>query len=231
MIGAATTHSAIGWWDIITRIGVGISIFLGLRALGVLKRTRYAVHGVRSPLRDITGAHTAASFVMTFINRGATPVTFLDFEMSIPRLGDHVLEENGTYIPHVGAEWFVDGERRGFHLGAQAFTKVNVDTRRIVVEPQSSRTEFFPLDLFQIDSLEAWRHWPDNFDPILTFEDSFGKRYFCDSDGTHRGDYQYPHRAALEAVVTTGAATGVRVSRWSLVPWWWREKTLPYPKS
>jgi hypothetical protein len=213
-----------------TRVAVVISILLGLKGLGLFNRTSFEAHGGRSSLRDLVGFHSPGMFIMLFVNRGATSVTFYDFEIAQPRLGSQVLDADGNFVLHTGAAWYVDGVRKGTFPAMQAHSKINYDTRRVVVEPGSSRTEVFYLELFEIPEkfgVEGGA-WPEDFAPILEFEDSFGTRYVADEKGTRIGRYAYPHQTALDAVLRPSAPPGVSRRRW--LPFlWWRTAVKNYP--
>ena len=227
---AAHASSTLSWWDTFTRVGVVVSILLGVKGLGLFGRVRLAVHGGRSGLVDLAGLPTPSFFSMAFINRGSVAVTFYDFEIGQPRLGGDALAANGEFSLTTGAQWYLDGEEHG-RIGAnQAYSKVNLDSRRVIVEPRSSRTEIFDLTMFQEPGKygDPGGTWPPGFAPILVFEDSFGNRYVADEHGVHTGYYKYPHQAKLDAALKVARFRGVSLSRPVIWPWW-RVRDEQYP--
>ena len=225
----ALWHALIGHraWAFIVGVGVVISNVLGLKALGVFGRSDFSVHGTAGPRVSALGQPQHAMFTMTFKNRGSRPVSFFDFEISQPRL-KNALRPDGSFNVTAGGQFLRKNREPSRWQALQHADAVYFDERRVDLRPNMSVTEMFDLDAFEVETLQHPRFdWPDQFEPVLEFEDSFGGRYVSDKDGTRAGRYSYPYQAQLNKVAQLNRVPGVRSRKLPLMPRWSRPEEYP----
>ena len=229
VVGASFVHEL---WDNAVAGGAVVALILGVwisaRTLGLLNRPKHWLRSTYLPPRDLVGFFAMPHFLVEYENRGNIAVTFSDFVLALPRL-ENVIDDDGKFILHPGAELFIDKRPTSRMGNMQHWRKLDYRTNNVRLEPGDSHTDFFDLGAFlpdvKPDSRFKQVSIPADFSPLLTFHDSYGNRYYCDDEGIHRGEYEYPHVAALmgageKAPARVGVLTQRRRVRW----FGWKEK-------
>lgn len=204
-------------------IALGLSIILGLRAIGVFDRPSYEIEASYLPERDLLGFAVMPYFIVQFRNDGNKPVTFADFELILPR--PNVIHQ-GKLMAHLGAELFID-KRRSSRLGAmQTADAIDYRTVKVELPPSSSHTEFFDLGAF-LPNLNPDEHLqsnqiPPDFEPVLHFGDSWRNDICVDRHGIHEGEWHHSDEKELAGMGHTKYSLGStlhRKRRWLSRKW------------
>jgi hypothetical protein len=208
-----------------------LGLWLGAKAVGLLDRPKHWVRSTYLPPQDLLGFFAMPHFVVQYENLGNVPVAFSDFELVLPRF--EKVAPDGSYTMHLGAEFFID-KRPTSTIGAlQHIRAVDYRSNKVRLEPGEAHTDFFDLGAFVGNGdppgpLEPAK-LPTDFNPVLTFHDSFGSRYHCDAEGIHVGRWESPMLRDMRAAGaslkpdTTGLLSQRRLIRW----FGWTKKATP----
>src|SRR5207253_2139452 len=109
---------------------------------------------------------------------------YSDFTIHLPRI-DGVIDANGDFVFHQGAELLIDKRPTTRIAGYQLASKMDYRTNKVRLEPGEMHTDYFDLGAFFPDAVASAR-WsavnvPLDFNPILTFHDNFGNIFYADS--------------------------------------------------
>jgi hypothetical protein len=183
---------------------------------------------------DVAGFFTMPHFLVEYENLGNVPLTFSDFELVLPRF--EKVSSTGDYKLQLGAELFID-KRPTARIGPiQHLRAIDYRTNTVRLEPGASYSDFFDLGAF-VEGADPKQKFstgklPPDFEPVLTFRDSFANRYWVNAEGVHAGRYEAPMAAAIRAGGRTLRDPQTVTSRRRLIRWlgWDYGKVTEQPK-
>jgi hypothetical protein len=215
-----------------TVVALALGKWISAKAVGLRDRPKHSISARYLPPADLLGFFTMPHFVVEYENQGNVPVTFSDFELLLPRFEE--VSADGDYKMHLGAKLYID-KRPTSTVGAiQHLRAVDYRTNAVRLEPGESRSDFFDLSAF-LDDADPNEPLPivalpPQFEPVLTFRDSFGNRYHCDANGAHSGRYEAPMTTAMRAagIKLSDPNAVVTARRW--IRWFgWKHGSVKEP--